>query len=340
MDDLIIKMENLPKWSHELSDYKIFAPQRKDNAIVFDVMKNVNQVVLHYSNSVKPPKEIFFPQTQTLFGYERSPELKITDPPKEPKKAMLWGVRPCDARSFLILDELFYWDYEDDLYRNMRDKTVIIGLACTDPHHNCFCTSVGGKPHSKEGLDVLLTDLGDRYYVEILTKKGEEVIRKPKDLFTKATEKEKKLRDKIQSEAEGKVTKNVEVAGVKEKLDELFESDYWERRSATCVGCGICTYLCPTCHCFDITDEDRGKCGRRIRTWDTCMVPEYTVHASGYNPRPGKKSRLRNRVFHKFNYYPKRFDKIACVGCGRCITRCPVGIDIVEVLEDVKEVEK
>jgi ferredoxin len=340
MDDLIVKKENLPKWSCELADYKIFAPQRKDNAIVFDVMENVNQVVLHYSNSAKPPKEVFFPQTQTLFEYEKGAEPKITEPEREQNKVMLWGVRPCDARSFLILDKLFYWDYEDDLYKNMRDSTVIIGLACTNPHQNCFCTSVGGTPYSKEGLDVLLTDLGDRYYVEVLTEKGEETIRKPKELFSKATEEDRMQRDKIQSEAEEKVTRNVKVEGVAEKLGELFESDYWDKKSATCIGCGICTYLCPTCHCFDITDEDRGSRGRRIRTWDTCMVPEYTAHASGYNPRPGKKNRLRNRVYHKFRYFPQRFDEIACVGCGRCISKCPVGIDIVDVLEDVKEVEE
>jgi ferredoxin len=340
MNDLIIKKEKLSAWSHELADYKIFAPQRKDGAIVFDVMENVNQVVLHYSNSVKPPKEVFFPQTQTLFEYEKGAEPKITDPEEEPKKVMLWGVRPCDARSFLILDKLFYWDYQDGLYKRARDNTVIIGLACTNPHHNCFCTSVGGSPHSKEGLDVLLTDLGDRYYVEVLTEKGEETIRKPDELFSKATEEDMKLRDNIQKEAEDAVTKNVDVEGVKDKLGELFESEYWDRKAATCIGCGICTLLCPTCHCFDITDEEHGNCGRRIRTWDTCMNPEYTVHASGYNPRPGKKNRMRNRVFHKFRYYPERFDVTACVGCGRCITKCATGIDITEILKEIMEVEE
>jgi ferredoxin len=185
-----------------------------------------------------------------------------------------------------------------------------------------------------------MTDLGDRYYVEFLTEKGEDVLRNPDELFSKPTDKDKELRDEIWKKAESEVTKNVEVKGVRDKLGELFESNYWDKKSQTCVGCGVCTFLCPTCHCFDITDEDCGSCGRRIRTWDTCMIPEYTVHASGYNPRPGKKNRLKNRIFHKFRYFPDRFDAIACVGCGRCISKCPVGIDIVETLEEVKEAEK
>jgi ferredoxin len=340
MDDMIIKKDKLPKWSHELSDYTIFAPHREDDVVIFKEVKNVNKVVLHYANSVKPPKELFFPQTQELFKYKKTPEMKVSESEIPSEKVLMFGVRPCDARSFLIMDKLFYWDYEDHLYKQARDNTVIIGLACTSPHYNCFCTSVGGKPYSNDGLDVLMTDLGDRYYVEFLTKKGEDVIRKPDDLFSEPTDKDRKKRDEIWKKAESEVTKNVEVESVHDKLGELFESKYWDKKSQTCVGCGICTFLCPTCHCFDITDEDCGSCGKRIRTWDTCMIPEYTVHASGYNPRPGKKNRLKNRVFHKFRYFPDRFDAIACVGCGRCISKCPVGIDIVETLEEVKEVEE
>jgi sulfhydrogenase subunit beta (sulfur reductase) len=340
MDDLIIKKERLPEWSNELADYKILAPIKEDDIVMFKETKKLDRTMLGYANSVKPPKEVFFPQTQELFRFKKAPEMKVIESEGETKKVILFGVRPCDARSFLILDKLFYWDYEDNLYRKMRDNTVIVGLSCNEPHYNCFCTSVGGSPHSNEGLDVMMTDLGDRYYVEILTKKGEDVIRKPKKLFSKVTDKDRKKRDEIWKKAESLVTKHVEVEGVHDKLGELFESGYWDEKSKTCVGCGVCSFLCPTCHCFDITDEDFGKEGRRIRTWDTCMIPEYTVHASGYNPRPGKKNRLRNRVYHKFRYFPDRFDIIACVGCGRCISKCPVGNDITEIIDEVKEVEE
>ncbi|UCE73254.1 MAG: 4Fe-4S dicluster domain-containing protein [Methanomassiliicoccales archaeon] len=340
MDDMVLKKEKLSEWSNELSGYKLIAPSKEDDVVIFKETANLNMASLDYANSVKPPKEVFFPQTQELFRFEKTPEVKVSEGKKQTEKVLLFGVRPCDARSLLILDKLFYWDSEDPFYRQARDNTVIVGLACTSPHHNCYCTSVGGKPYSNEGLDVLMTDLGDRFFVEVITKKGEEVIRRPNELFLTATSEDKTLRDEIWEKAESEITKHVDVEGVHDKLGELFDSQYWEKKAQTCVGCGICSFLCPTCHCFDITDEDCGTCGRRIRTWDTCMIPEYTVHASGYNPRPGKKNRLKNRVFHKFRYFPDRFDVIACVGCGRCISKCPVGIDIVETLKEVKEQEE
>ena len=339
MDDMIIEKEKISDWWRLLSDYKIYAPHKRDDVVVFDVVKDESNIVLDFYNSVLPPKEVFFPQTETLFKFEKKPSPTVIEEEKETGKVLLFGVRPCDARSFLILDKLFYWDLEDNLYRSRRSRTTIIGLACNSPHQNCFCTSVGGNPHSKDGLDVLLTDLGDRYYVEVITEKGEEVI-KSDNVFSKAEEEDREQKDKIQSEAEKKIAKHVDVEGVHDKLGEMFDSEYWERKAESCVGCAVCTYLCPTCHCFDITDEDLGNRGRRIRTWDTCQSPEYTVHASGYNPRPEKKFRVRNRIYHKYRYFPDRFSEIACVGCGRCDSKCPVNIDIVEILKEVKEAEK
>jgi sulfhydrogenase subunit beta (sulfur reductase) len=123
-------------------------------------------------------------------------------------------------------------------------------------------------------------------------------------------------------------------------LDNIYENNYWNDIAMKCLGCGICTFLCPTCHCFDIQDETLGCKGARVRVWDSCMYREYTLQASGYNPRPGKMNRIRNRVFHKFNYFSKNHKIFGCVGCGRCITECPVNIDIVETVNKAREVEK
>ena len=128
------------------------------------------------------------------------------------------------------------------------------------------------------------------------------------------------------------ITRQQKTKGVAEKLDTVFENPFWNKVAAKCVGCGTCTYLCPTCHCFDMQDESTLTKGARVRVWDTCMNPEYTLQASGYNPRPGRTNRVRNRIYHKYAYYPKNFDTIACVGCGRCIDMCPVNIDIIDVV--------
>jgi formate hydrogenlyase subunit 6/NADH:ubiquinone oxidoreductase subunit I len=115
-------------------------------------------------------------------------------------------------------------------------------------------------------------------------------------------------------------------------MDKGFEDPIWNRLTESCIGCGACTYLCPTCHCFDIADEQHHYQGRRIRTWDSCQYPQFTRHASGHNPRPARKHRLRQRFMHKFSYTVEKSGDIYCVGCGRCVVHCPVNLDIREVI--------
>jgi ferredoxin len=194
-----------------------------------------------------------------------------------------------------------------------------------------------GGPGSSDDVDVLMTDLGDGYYVEGVTDKGKSLIEESEGLLKKATGEDSGKKEEVIDLAEDKIKRSFDVEGVSGKLDDLYENAYWKEIARKCLGCGTCTYLCPTCHCFDIQDEVGGKGGRRIRIWDTCMASEYTLHASGYNPRPGRMNRIRNRVYHKYKYYPENFDEIACVGCGRCINECSVNMDIIDIISQIKE---
>jgi ferredoxin len=146
---------------------------------------------------------------------------------------------------------------------------------------------------------------------------------------------------KIHADAEKKLKRGVkDVAKIPPELKEMFESPFWDEESMSCLRCGICTYLCPTCHCFDISDEVTSISpfeGYRIRTWDNCQFPDFTMHSSGHNPRPDKASRLRQRIMHKYQYFVELYDHYQCTGCGRCISKCPVGIDIIEVLNKVRD---
>jgi sulfhydrogenase subunit beta (sulfur reductase) len=120
----------------------------------------------------------------------------------------------------------------------------------------------------------------------------------------------------------------------------MFESPFWDEQSLSCIRCGICTYLCPTCHCFDINDEIASSSplrGERVRNWDNCQFPDFTMHSSGHNPRPDRASRLRQRILHKFQYFVERYQNYQCTGCGRCVSKCPVRIDIIEVLDKVRD---
>jgi len=287
-----------------------------------------------YANSSVPPKEAVFPQTETMFRYQTGDQ-EIC-PPEAIKERVLLGVRPCDARAMDLVDHVFQWDEDDTYYLDRRKKTALLGLACHEPFPNCFCTSLEGSPGSTQGLDVLMVDLGESYYLRAVTDRGKKILQSVESSLEEASEQGKQA-EEIIKKAEGKIGRKVEAEDVPEKLAQLWEDPLWDRISRACLGCGTCTYLCPTCHCFDIQDEVEGYEGRRCRMWDSCMFGEYTLHASGHNPRPSRRERTRNRINHKYHYFVRKFDKIACVGCGRCITSCPVNIDILDILSRVKE---
>ena len=240
------------------------------------------------------------------------------------------------------MDKVFSGDFEDLYYWKRRNSTIIVGLTCnTPPYKNCFCTTTGGSPFSKDGFDVLMSDLGDRYFVESLTKKGEQLLNSAKDLFSAAKESDKAELKKNKTGAEKQIDREIKnVKNIPSKLKGMFDSPFWDEEALSCIRCGICTFLCPTCHCFDINDEVLSNLpltGKRVRTWDNCQFPDFTMHSSGHNPRPDKASRLRQRILHKYNYFVEKYGDYQCTGCGRCVSMCPVGIDIIEVLNKVNE---
>ena len=125
--------------------------------------------------------------------------------------------------------------------------------------------------------------------------------------------------------------------GVSEKLEDSFDSPFWDKIHQTCLACGICTFLCPTCHCFAFDDSRVDSKGERIRLWDCCQYPAFTLEASGHNPRISSRERMRQRIMHKFSYYVKNFGEVACVGCGRCVENCPINLDLREIVTIIKE---
>lgn len=335
MDSMKLNKDKLNDFLAQLGKEEVYAPQKEGESLKFLPLAEGGKLELDISNTIVPPKSVVFPQTETLFQYQQGKTGMYT--PGEEEERVLFGVRPCDARAMVIVDRLFSWDVDDPYYLEKRNKTTVVGLACLEPCVNCFCTSVGGAPASTEGLDVLMTDLGEIYLLQFISEKGERLGEKVGDLLEKATGEDVKSAQKIHEEANRKVKRSIDSAGVPEGLPGLWEHDLWREVSEPCLGCGICTYLCPTCHCFDIQDELEGFDGRRCRMWDSCMFKEYTLHASGHNPRPSRRERIRNRINHKYSYYVDKFGVIACVGCGRCINLCPVNIDILNILSKVKE---
>ncbi len=335
MSAMLLNKEKWPDFVGKLTGKKLWAPQPGGDQMRFVPVNDGEIPVLDYNNTRVPPKQLVFPQTETMFRFQvegtdvKEPELK--------EESVILGIRPCDARSMVIVDKLFGWDEDDPYYQQRRELLTVVGLACNEPGLNCFCTSVGGGPASTEGLDLLMVDLGEDYLLEAFTEKGEALLEGAADILEEAGAESAGQKEQVVTAAVQNIARSVDPEGVPGGLPGLWEDPLWQRVSASCLGCGTCTFLCPTCHCFDIQDEVEGFEARRCRTWDSCMFEEYTIHTSGHNPRPSRRERTRNRINHKYSYYVDKFDVIACVGCGRCINLCPVNIDIVEILRQVKE---
>ena len=332
-----IKKEDLKKLIAAVKeDGSFYGPVMGDEGLSLCELDPDDEVVLDYFNSKLPTKRQFFPWSEVIYTYEGGGDVPLSEE-KSDRVRVLFGVRPCDALSLLYMDKVFLdGEFSDPYYRNRRDHSLIISLACTDPLDTCFCTSVGGSPVGKEGADVLAFDVGESLLFEAVTSKGEAFIKAHSDLFEEPGAKEMMVRDEQALSAEKKVPA-VHVAGITEKLRESFDSPIWDEIAQRCLGCGICTYLCPTCHCFGLYDEAHGGeadlRGCRVRVQDACMFPSFTLEASGHNPRTSYGERMRQRIMHKFRYTVENFEDIFCVGCGRCISDCPVNIDIRETLK-------
>ena len=326
-----------PDWVREAirtlhsAGVRVVAPVEADGTVDLTEVTSPEEVADGYQNAHLPLKRHFFPPTQVLLEFENGEdgevEMAQQELPEEP--TVILGARPCDAAALASLDELFHWDYGDAFYTAARENTTVVTFACDEPGEKCFCTSVGLSPQATGGSDVIAyrTDDGEML-LRPLTDRGEELIANL---------------DGVEPAPEGtevpdapEPEKQFDPAQVKQWLDDNFESDFWKEVSLRCLGCGACSYLCPVCHCFDIVDESTWNRGQRRRNWDCCAFGEFTRHASGHNPRPDRASRWRQRVMHKFKYFPEKFDRLGCVGCGRCLENCGAGQDLVEVLGEIE----
>jgi len=336
-----IKKDDLPRLLDEaLKARRVLAPvEGKDGNVGFADYRPGAAVRLDAESVLSPTKEYFFPRSEVLCLF--SPDGTVREPVHEDAPVLLFGVRPCDARAVSLLDLLFRdaGPFRDPYYERRRRKALIVSVGCVEPREGCFCTAVGGGPFSREGSDVLAYPVGNAIVFESVTRAGEDFLDSSPDLVMPLTAEVKKTRDDLVRRAEEMISARP-LEDIPEHLRKMFESGVWEAVSEICLGCGVCTFVCPTCHCFDITDEeDAAGGGRRVRTWDSCQYPLFTLHASGHNPRPSKKERMRQRIMHKFYYTVANTGRIFCVGCGRCVRCCPVNLDVREQLDMLSKAE-
>ncbi len=338
MTEKTIKKDELIKLLADLSgDCQVFAPTLQNDSLVIEQINSAEEIALNASNTKKSVKGVLFPQRERLLSYDLLKPEEMTEPPFPDKQRVVFGIRPCDAKSLLVFDHVFNSkEYPDPYYLNKRDNTLVISIGCNAPAGTCFCTATGGGPFSTDGSDILLYETKDAYIAQGLTEKGAAFL-DDNTAFIDADDSCAQVKEEMAAASNEAIKSNLQTQSIKEKLDKGFHDDVWDTLHEKCIGCGTCTYLCPTCHCFDIVDETTGETGERLRIWDSCMYPNFTLHASGGNPRSSGKQRMRQRVMHKFKYFVDNNDMIACTGCGRCIKHCPVNLDIREVLDKIEK---
>jgi len=290
-------------------------------------------------NTVRSPKDFFFPQTENLMAFRTSGKtIQIEDTRTETEDFIVFGVRACDVRAFDVLDRVFLSNPVDTYYANRRMHGTIISVACTRPSETCFCQTFGIDAKDPAG-DVAAWRTENAVYFEAKTEKGQKFV----DSIADFTEECGSEAVDAQKEQSAKIFEKLPLASLKAdsfgagKTDKFFNDPAWSSLSASCLGCGTCTFVCPTCQCYDIFDFKTGTGVIRMRCWDSCMYSDFTKMSAG-QPRVSQLERFRQRFMHKLVYYPENNDGLfSCVGCGRCLVRCPISMNIVKVMKTLGE---
>lgn len=321
------------------SDSALYLPAKDKNGKTEYVRYDEGTEYSDALNTERSAKDFFFPQTENIADFKvNGKNIEVIDIRGEHEDYVIFGVRACDMESFDILDSVYLSEPIDSYYAERRSHAVIMTMACKTPAETCFCRSFGIDPAAPGGdVACAMTDSG--LYLEAKTEKGEALIGRISYMLeetdgAEATEQGRRCHEMMD---------RLPLAGLTpesfggERMMEHFSSEKWASLSESCLGCGTCTFVCPTCQCYDIRDFDTGSGIRRFRCWDSCMYSDFTKMAHG-NSRNSQLERFRQRFMHKLVYYPANNDgKFGCVGCGRCLSKCPVSMNIVKVMKALED---
>ena len=341
-----IKREDLPALFQKIAaDQELYLPVRTADQTNFGVWREEAEVDLDTLKTVKSPKDVFFPQSETLYTcYREGKKLSVEPETLKEQDFVVFGMKACDIKGVEVLDRVFLSDPIDTFYAARRDHGTIVALACHEPEETCFC-KVFGVDAAHPAADVAAWMVEDTLYWKPETEKGQKLTKKLADLLEKAEDAGSETavaeeEEKIRSIMEELPYSHLSLEGWNgDVLMEKFESPLWEELYKPCLACGTCTFVCPTCQCYDIKDYDTGHGVQRYRCWDSCMYSDFTMMAHGNN-RTSQKERFRQRFMHKLVYFPANNDGMySCVGCGRCVEKCPASLNIVKVVKAFQEKE-
>ena len=330
LGNFAIFLDNLNK------DYAVYLPVKKGQGRLYQKYDTLSDdVVIGEVRAVEPLKSFFF-RARKVVAKGFSEDI----PDSGDKPLAIIGVKACDLKGFKVQDHVFQdQDCPEPFYDKAREENIIISADCTCAIDTCFCLALGLKPHPQEDFDLNLSEVKGGFIVESGSNRGQELISKNSLLFQKASKEAIDQKDKQRDEVGKRVEENIKDNEVPNQdsfgsiIEKNYDASIWKEEAETCVECGACNVICPTCHCFLLYDQKDEKNMARLRIWDSCMIKDFARVAGGANPRERLWMRLRNRFEKKFDFFPKVADFYACTGCGRCISACPAKIDIRKVLK-------
>lgn len=313
---------------------KLYLPVDGKNGANYELYES-GKTLSNALNTVRSAKDFFFPQTENLMDFKvDGKNIEVIDTRGECEDFVIFGVRACDVRSFDVLDRVFLAEPVDSYYKNRREHGIIMSLACTRPAETCFCGTFGIDAANPEG-DIVCYKTDDALYMDAKTEKGEKLLGLIENITegcdnSAADEQKNVIKERLDKLPLKSLSADKFGAG---KTDEYFNDPKWAELSQSCLGCGTCTFVCPTCQCYDIKDFNTGHGVKRFRCWDSCMYSDFTKMSAG-QPRLTQLERFRQRFMHKLVYYPTNNDGLfSCVGCGRCLAKCPIQMNIVKVMK-------
>lgn len=332
-----IAKENLPALFQCIAkEQELYLPVKKSGQTNFAAWDETVEVDLDTLKTVKSPKDAFFPQSENLYTVQKEgKKLSIEPETLKEQKFIVFGMKACDVQGVKVLDNVFLSEPVDTFYAARREHGTIVAMACHEPEESCFC-KVFGIDGANPDADVAVWMIEEELYWKALTEKGEALTESVKELLVEDSNIEKIEAEKnaIHAIIEKLPYSNLSLEGWnKDALEDRFDSPVWESLYKPCLACGTCTFVCPTCQCYDIKDYDTGHGVQRYRCWDSCMYSDFTMMAHGNN-RTSQMQRFRQRFMHKLVYYPANNNGMySCVGCGRCVEKCPSSLNIVKVIK-------
>ncbi len=331
-----LPLSKVPQMLEVLAEHAtIYAPVVEDGVVLLKSFSG-GQPAREYITPENSLKDVVFPQTETVFSFHGGAEdVSVSEAPSVQRR-VVFGGRPCDAAALDQLGRVFLeGEFTDEAFRRMRDNTSIITVACNSSDGSCFCTAMGVSPADSRGSDLLLYPMDAGYAVHAVTDRGAEIIAAVDDLLCELEEGEGEKARRTAETTEIPAADKLDMERIDESGGDLFDHPYWRDVSDRCHSCGVCAYVCPTCHCYAVFDAVRGNAGWRMRGWDSCQFEDFMLMAGGHNPRPTKMERVRQRFMHKLSYHPSNYDEYGCTGCGRCVRKCPVGLHMLAVISEI-----